>query len=84
MSTETSQRLRHYVARINIPGVQPIVKLIRATNPARAKNHIIADHIEIESASEDDLVAIVGSGVKPILAYEDRQPELAVNTPQDP
>lgn len=39
-------------------------RLIRANNPAAARNHIARDSIQVSVASQDDIVEMVSSGRK--------------------
>lgn len=56
---------RVYKVAITIPPNDVIVmRLIRAPNKTRALNHVSTNMIAVEVASQDDLIDLVGKGVK--------------------
>lgn len=60
---------RIYLVRSNIADVDAdsgalLHRLVRAPNAAQALRHVAADTLSCEVATQDDLVALVGRGVK--------------------
>lgn len=60
---------RIYLVRSNIADVDAdsgalLHRLVRAPNAAQALRHVAADTLSCEVATQDDLVSLVGRGVK--------------------
>lgn len=61
---------------------QPMHRLVRAPNAAQAVRHVAADTLSASVASQDDLVLLIGRGIK-VEACGERSPEEAAEEVAD-
>lgn len=54
--------VRIYHVRPKLPGDG--ARLVRATNAAQALRHVVTDTLTVELASQEDLVRLLGAGIK--------------------